>query len=136
MVVGLYGSSRYLISSSVRVTSTAAASGSASVSTTGDEKSYENAPMISSKLDNLVVPTIGAVTPSFARHHATAICAIVSPFFFASSSTLASMSQNSRMNASKRDAPGNDLGCACADIVVHPPAWVVRDDGRRQKRPK
>ena len=34
------------------------------------------------------MPTMGAVTCGFASTHATAICAMLTPFFFASSSTL------------------------------------------------
>ena len=43
---------------------------------------------MSSRFDRFVVPTIGAVTPGFARIHAIEICAMLTPFFFASSSTL------------------------------------------------
>jgi hypothetical protein len=62
-------------------------------------------PIKSVKLSREVLPTMGAVTPvindlicgngrrdlilpSFAMHHAKAICAMVTPFFFESSSTL------------------------------------------------
>ena len=42
---------------------------------------------MSARLSKLVVPTMGAVTPGLASTHATAICAMLTPFFFASSSS-------------------------------------------------
>ena len=48
----------------------------------------ENSPRISSRLDRLVVPMMGAVTPGLAMIHASEICAMLTPFCFASSSTL------------------------------------------------
>lgn len=45
-------------------------------------------PRISSRFFRLVVPMIGADTPGFARIQAVAICAILTPFFLDSSSTL------------------------------------------------
>lgn len=45
-------------------------------------------PRRSFSLSRLVVPTIGALTPGFAMHHANAICAMLTPFFLAISSTL------------------------------------------------
>ena len=43
---------------------------------------------MSSRFLRLVVPTIGAVTPGLFMIHAVEICAILTPFRFASSSTL------------------------------------------------
>ena len=43
---------------------------------------------MSARLSKLVVPTMGAVTPGLASTHATAICAMLTPFFLDSSSTL------------------------------------------------
>ena len=45
-------------------------------------------PRISSRLERLVVPTMGAVTWGFDKTHATAILAMLTPFFLDSSSTL------------------------------------------------
>ena len=49
---------------------------------------HGNLPRRSFSLSRLVVPTIGAETPGFAMHHASAICAMLTPFFLAISSTL------------------------------------------------
>ena len=43
---------------------------------------------MSSRLDMLVVPMMGALTPGLAMIHASEICAMLTPFFFASSSIL------------------------------------------------
>ena len=43
---------------------------------------------MSSKLDRLVVPMMGAVTPGFDNIHASEIWAMLTPFFFAISSIL------------------------------------------------
>ena len=43
---------------------------------------------MSSRFSRLVVPMMGALTPSFAMHHAKEIWAMLTPFFFASSSIL------------------------------------------------
>ena len=43
---------------------------------------------MSSKFARLVVPMIGAVTPGFVSIHASEICAMLTLFFFASSSIL------------------------------------------------
>ena len=43
---------------------------------------------MSSRLDSFVVPMMGALTPGFERIHASEICAMLTPFFFASSSIL------------------------------------------------
>ena len=43
---------------------------------------------MSSRLDSFVVPMMGALTPGFERIHAREICAMLTPFFFASSSIL------------------------------------------------
>ncbi len=48
----------------------------------------ENSPRMSSRLDRLVVPMMGAVTPGLERIHAKEICAMLTPFFFAISSIL------------------------------------------------
>ena len=45
-------------------------------------------PRMSARLSKLVVPTMGAVTPGLVSTHAMAICAMLTPFFLASSSTL------------------------------------------------
>lgn len=45
-------------------------------------------PRISSRFFRLVVPMMGADTPGFARIQAVAICAMLTPFFLDSSSTL------------------------------------------------
>ena len=115
---GLYGSSRYLISSGVNSTLIAPAFTESHQhvpidcpANGGHMTGNQNAPMMSSRFFRLVVPTIGAVTPaqtrgrvlsakclptsrpsddspSFAMLHATAIWAMLTLFFFASSSTL------------------------------------------------
>ena len=48
-----------------------------------------NSPRMSSRFARLVVPMIGAVTPGFVSIHASEICAMLTLFFFASSSILA-----------------------------------------------
>ena len=47
-----------------------------------------NSPRMSSRFARLVVPLIGAVTPGFVTTHASEICAMLTPFFLDSSSTL------------------------------------------------
>lgn len=57
---------------------------------------------MSSRLDRFVVPMMGALTPGLAIIHASEICAMLAPFFFASSSTLGrtrSVVSNIRLNA-------------------------------------
>ena len=69
---------------------------------------------MSSKFLRLVVPMMGAVTPGLARIHAVAICAMLAPFFFASSSTLScnnlSVLQIARNCTAWEDVPANDRG--------------------------
>lgn len=56
------------------------------------ERKNHAVPMISVKLSRFVVPTIGAVTPSLARIHATTTWAMETPFLSAISSTRLTMS--------------------------------------------
>lgn len=53
-----------------------------------------NLPINSTKFFILVVPTIGAVTPSFERDHIIATWAIDKPFLIARSSTLSKYVRN------------------------------------------
>lgn len=52
------------------------------------KRMWPDLPISSSRFFRLVVPTIGAVTPSFERDHKTEICAIERAFFVARSWTL------------------------------------------------
>ncbi len=52
------------------------------------DRRMQDLPRMSSRLDRLVVPTMGADTLGFERIHASEICAMLAFFFFASSSIL------------------------------------------------
>lgn len=77
-------------------------------------------PRISFKLSILVVPMMGAVTPSFDSIHAIAICAILTPFFFAKSSTLSRRAiQHFEPHVDRaRVVPCQDLRSSWACIVL------------------